>query len=391
MAEENLALASWTSTGEGRIAGTKQIRVLHIITGLTYGGAERLLLNVCNHMHSRVEIHVIYLKDEPLLGPSFHPSVQIRHIPMGGALSISKLRKAIKSIAPDIVHTHLGHGDFYGMLACACLVVQRFCTMHNIWFKWNWKDRIIFLTYRIFFGTIARNCQIVAISQCVATHVREVLRVPSSGIHIIYNAIPDFHISESRENLRRALAIPGEDFCILFVGRLHIQKSVDTLLRAFDSIPPESPPTRLIIIGEGNEADYLMGVRNKLRSRDRIEFRGVTKNPELFFAVADLFVLPSVFEGLGIVILEAFRASLPVIASRVEGPAEIIRDGRNGLLFEARNQDALRDSIVSLMEDEVRRKALGLSGYEDYRNRFSIGIYVEALESLYKKALGRDG
>lgn len=364
---------------------TRKQRILHIITGLTYGGAERLLLNVCALLHERYEIHVIYLKDHPFLGPLFPPSVALHPVPLGRSV-VLQVRRLIREIRPDIVHTHLGHGDLIGLLASAFLGMRRFCTMHNIWFKWNRKDKFIFATYRLYFATIARGCMVICISTSVQEHVRRVLRVPSRLSPLIYNAIPALPPMPSREELRRKLGIPQECFGILFVGRLQLQKSIPTLLRAFAGLPAEMAGARLLLVGEGTLRRELTALKDELALGDRVEFRGTTPDPEEYFAAADVFVLPSVFEGLGIVILEAFRASLPVIASRLEGPMELIQDGRNGILFPSQDSAALRDCLVAQYRDPEGRGRLALAGHTDYQTKFSIESYVDSLSSLYDGA-----
>jgi glycosyltransferase involved in cell wall biosynthesis len=343
-----------------------------------------LLLNVCNLLHERYEIHVAYLKDEPLLAASFPASVTIHHVPLGRGV-VSRMRGLMKSVRPDIVHTHLGHGDLIGLLASAFLPVRRFCTMHNIWFKWNWKDKVIFAAYRFYFATIARGCTVVCISKSVEDHVRKVLRVPARQARLVYNAIPSLPAPIPREELRRKLSISVDCFCLLFVGRLEKQKSVDTLLSAFAGFSASVPEARLLLVGEGRLRDELTALRDSLGLADRVEFRGVTAQPEEYFAAADLFVLPSIFEGLGIVILEAFRASLPVVASRLEGPAELIQEGRNGLLFPPQDAEALRERLLTMHRDPAGRARMGRAGHADFRERFSIESYAQSLAGLYEE------
>jgi glycosyltransferase involved in cell wall biosynthesis len=360
------------------------MRVCHIITTLVYGGAERLLVNFSN-LHAREhEVHIIYLKGAPQLQGALDPSVQVHLAPLG-ALCVFRLRALLKRIRPDVVHTHLGHADLLGLIACAGLPVRKLCTMHNVWFKWTWKDQVIFSAYALLFKTMARDCRVVCISQCVADHVRNRLGVPRSRTEVVYNGIPAIDVPESREALRKRLDIPQEGFCILFVGRLRIQKSVDTLLQAIALNRDKMPDLTLILIGEGEEADRLREMRSKLGLEACVQFRGTTPNPEFYFSAADLFVLPSVFEGLGIVILEAFRAGLPVIATDIEGPKEIIRDGSTGILVPPKDPESLGKAILRMHRDPALRRDLGRAGLESFTGNFNIGQYAARLDRLYRE------
>ncbi len=358
------------------------MRIFHVITSMHYAGAERLLVNTVNAHAARHEIEIAYLKGEPQLVPELHRSVRVERVPLDRSCA-RRLRALLRERRPDVLHTHLGHADFLGQWASRQLPLKRVCTMHNIWFKHNWKDRLIFAGYRQLFGRVVPNCHVVCISQAVYRHVRQRLKVPEPRASVLYNAIPGIHLSEDRASLRRALGIPAEAFCVLFVGRLQLQKSVDTLLRAAAILKPQVPGLVVAIIGDGTERDALLTLSGRLGTTDAVQFRGVTARPERWFAAADVFALPSVFEGFGLVVLEAFRAGLPVVASGIEGPAELIEDGANGLLVPPRSEAALAERILALHRDPALRQRLGESGRQGFTSRYSIESYAARLEALY--------
>lgn len=360
------------------------MKICHIITALGHGGAERLLVNVAN-LHVRDhEVNIIYFKNAPDLQPMLDPAVQVHCVPLDRSI-VRDLRALIVRLQPDVVHTHLGHADFVGLVASQGLPVKRFCTMHNIHFKWDWRDRIIFLGYRTLFALPARDAHVIAVSRSVATHVHRALGVAERRISVIYNAIPQVQLMSDREELRRELAIPSNAFCVLFVGRLHIQKSVDTLLRAAARLRARIPHLLVLLVGEGRERERLATLSLELGTDDLVRFCGSTPQPERYFGTADLFVLPSVFEGFGLVVLEAFRAGVPVVASRIEGPAELIEDGRNGLLFTPRDDEQLADQIARLYTDAALRRSIGKAGRASFETRFTIEYYAMQLGQLYSR------
>ncbi len=356
--------------------------ICQIITSLVYGGAEKLLVNFSNVLVEKHEIHIIYLKGEPKLKLSFHPRIKVYHVPLG--LSCAKnIRSLVKKINPDVVHTHLGHADLIGMYACRGLPMKLYCTMHNVYFKWNWKDDLIFFIYSILFNTIAKKCKVIAISQSVFHHVEKKLHVSKANIKLIHNAIPNIVVEKSKDKLREELNISENSFCALFVGRLEIQKSVETILFAAKELGNSIPNLCIIIVGEGKLKEKLQNLASKLGVLERVFFVGSTPNPEEYFSASDIFVLPSVFEGLGIVVLEAFRASVPVIATNIEGPKELIRDGINGLLFEPKDYKQLSDQILKIYKSLEFRKHIGDNGYKSYLDKYDINSYSKQLEALY--------
>ncbi|PRY12309.1 glycosyltransferase involved in cell wall biosynthesis [Pontibacter ummariensis] len=364
------------------------MKICHIITGLGFGGAERLLVNFSNiHSECGHQVYVLYLKDITSLKDALHPSVETIHVPLNNKTS-SRIRKLLGEIKPDVVHTHLGHADLLGLWAARGLDLKLFCTMHNIWFKWNWKDKIIFKAYKFLFRTVARKCKVIAISNVVKKHVVETLKVPSNRVHLLYNGIPSAlpNCQNNSLDLRRALKISTKNFNVLFVGRLEPQKSVDTLLKAVSLLKDKIPSIKLLLVGEGSLRAELERLALELGLKDIVEFRGVTLKPEEYFAVCDLFVLPSIFEGMGIVLLEAFRASLPVIASNTEGPGELITHGQTGLLFEPLQHKELANLMYKFYLSPSLLKEIGENGNKFYKENFKIEDYAAKLEELYVRS-----
>lgn len=360
------------------------MKICHIITTLGYGGAERLLVNVAN-LHARNhEVNIIYFKNAPELQPMLDPAVRVHQVPLSRSI-VRNLRALLARLQPDVVHTHLGHADFVGLIASQGLPVKRYCTMHNIYFKYDWRDQIFFLGYRALFALPARDVHVIAISRSVATHVHRTLGVVERRISVIYNGIPQVQLMSGREELRRELAIPDDAFCVLFVGRLHVLKSVDTLLRAAARLRTRIPNLLVLLVGEGYERERLAALNLELGTYDLVRFCGTTSQPEHYFGVADLFVLPSVCEGFGLVVLEAFRAGVPVVASRIEGLSELIDHGRNGLLFTPRDDEQLADQIARLYTDTVLRQRIGDAGRASFETRFTIEYYARQLDQLYRR------
>lgn len=357
--------------------------ICQIITSLVYGGAEKLLVNFINELiKNENEIHVIYLKGDPKLMESFNSRVNLYHVPLGFSCA-SQLSDLVKSLKADVIHTHLGHADLIGIWATRKIVAKRFCTMHNVYFRWNWQDKIFFFLYYLTFKYWGKDVKISCISNAVARHVNHTLRVPLTRIRVDPNCIPMLNIEISKENARRQLGLQRNTFCVLTIGRMRVQKSMETLILAVRHLINDIPNLRVLIVGEGEKYDSLKQLVHTWNLNKYISFEGVTNNPELFLAASDVFALTSVFEGLPTVILEAFRSSLPVVASKIDGISELIKDGENGLLFEVKNDKELAKKLQTLYESPELRNEIGLNGQSTFVSNYSIDKYTDRMRSLY--------
>lgn len=364
------------------------MKVVHVITALGYGGAERLLVNTLNGFPAEWELHVVYLKGQAELAPAFREGVKVHHIPMKEAAR-GGLRQFLLALQPDVLHTHLGHADWLGLWASRGMNLKRFCTMHNIWYKKRWLwDWLIFGVYRLLFGVVVPNTQVIAISQSVDAHCEQVLAVPRSQLWLVYNAIPSVQQERSQPQAQQQLGWPmgtKNSWHILFVGRLELQKSALTLVQAV-ALLPTTLPWKLWLVGEGSQRPLLEKEISRLGLSERITLVGTQADVEPWFQAVDVLVLPSVFEGLGLVILEAFQARLPVVASRLEGPQELIEEGQNGLLAQAGSPEDFAEKLLSLYHNPELAHRLSQAGYRSYTSTFRIETYIARLVALYQQA-----
>ena len=363
------------------------MKICHIITGLGFGGAERLLVNFSNLHSLNHEVYIIYLKDLTALVPALDPAITLKYIPLKWDTA-SELSRYLADIKPDIVHTHLGHADLLGLWVSRNKPYKLFCTMHNIWFKWNRMDHFIFMAYRFLLNVWVKQTQVINISRVVQAHVINTLRVPTNRAHLLYNGIPALKADPKQQSadLYKELGIDKNQFNVLFVGRLAPQKSVNTLLLAASLLKDKVQNFKVYIVGEGQQEQELKEQCESLHLNHLVEFRKPTSNPEKYFACCDVFVLPSIFEGMGIVLLEAFRANLPVVVSNVEGPKELVEDNHTGLVFEPGDYEGLAEKILTYYQNPSLRTGIGKNGFDFYNERFRIEDYASNLLKLYTSA-----
>jgi glycosyltransferase involved in cell wall biosynthesis len=176
---------------------------------------------------------------------------------------------------------------------------------------------------------------------------------------------------------------------ILYVGRLSPVKGVQYLIRAMKQVHDTIPDARLIIIGSGRERGMLEALSTELGIQEYVQFRGEVPHESVlsFMQQADVFVLPSLSEGFPMVIVEALACGLPVVGSRVGGMPEIITDGTNGYLVEAKDVRALAEKILFLLHDEKLRKKISDNNKELVKKYTWEHVIIE-LEKIYDLSVG---
>jgi glycosyltransferase involved in cell wall biosynthesis len=222
------------------------------------------------------------------------------------------------------------------------------------------------------------SSQIIAISEDIKRRAREDLQCRTE-IEVIHYGLttPRFE-----EKSRSELGIPEDDLVLISIGRLIRRKALDDLLRALSGL--EYDDWRLLIVGDGPEEPRLRDLAERLGLSSRVEFLGAVWGERKFqyLAASDVFVLPSVHEGFGLVFLEAMFCGLPVIASSVGGQTDFLKDGETGFLVPVGDVDALADRVLRLANDVELRGQMSRFNRE-YVKSFDIAGVAERYESLF--------
>lgn len=178
------------------------------------------------------------------------------------------------------------------------------------------------------------------------------------------SVIPSVGVDQRKFQEAKPAILPGQGVKILYVGGLVPVKGLDILLQAVALLAKEKQDFHLVLIGKGPEADNLHRMVQTLELGEAVSFLGEIPHPQIpsYFKGADIFVLPSRQEGLGIVLIEALAGGLAVAASRTGGIPDIIRDQENGLLVTPENPEELADALRTLIQDENLRQRLAKNG-----------------------------
>jgi sugar transferase (PEP-CTERM/EpsH1 system associated) len=245
---------------------------------------------------------------------------------------------------------------------------------------------------RVCFGLADR---IFAVSQGLKDYYVRQLGTPARRMQVISNGVDTERfrpLPEARTELRRKLGFTEDPFVVGTVSRLDPVKDHRGLLRAIEAVLSQGYPLQLIIVGDGSErADLERRVQASPLLRDRTLFAGEARNVTEWLNSFDVFVLPSLAEGMSNTLLEAMAAGVAPVASRVGGNPEVIEEGRSGLLFEAGDVNALATYLKGLAEDPKWRHELGTSARQRVQTCFSLKGMLENYTQLYEGVLANKG
>ena len=175
----------------------------------------------------------------------------------------------------------------------------------------------------------------------------------------------------------------------IFTGRLHPQKNLPLLLEAWTEVAPHAP-ANLILVGPGNDRQPLIELASSLGIADRVQFVGAVDNPADYLRAADVFVLPSVAEGMSNSLLEAMATALPCVVSGIGGNTDLIADGQTGRLVTEPTAEAWSERLLELLENPAEARRLGTAARERIDREFAHGVVVDRYVELYRRMIAGD-
>lgn len=211
--------------------------------------------------------------------------------------------------------------------------------------------------------------------------------VPPGRVRVVYNGISPIDIGPDRRAARMVLGLPDDARVVMTVGRLAEQKGYNYLLEAVPTVISNMPDVYFAWVGDGPLESSLKERAKHLGVADRVLFLGRRNDAFSLMAGADLFVLPSLFEGLPISMLEAMSLGLPVVGTRVCGTSELVADGETGVLVSPQDSLALAQAIGDVLACPDRAAHLGAAGRRRVSRHFSVGQMVRNTDEIYRDLL----
>jgi len=277
-----------------------------------------------------------------------------------------------------VVHSHEFTMAVYGAVACRMIGLRHVITMHGNQWVMNARRRRVSLSWAIRASHAA-----VAVSEDTRRHMLESMRLPDKAMVTIPNGIPEPRGLASAP--RNELAIRDGEVLMVAVGNLSERKGHIVLLRALEQLSSRGcgVPWRLAIAGEGPERGRLEAFVRDHGMEERVHLLGHRSDIPDLQAAAEITVMPSLWEGLPLAVLEGMHAGNAIVGSGISGIPEAVRDGRDGLLVEPGDHDALAVALRRLLEDDGLRAAMGASSKDRAVERFSIRRMLDDYEELY--------
>ncbi|MGD8535119.1 MAG: glycosyltransferase family 4 protein [Candidatus Aminicenantes bacterium] len=381
-----------------------KIKVLHIITRLDKGGsAENTFLTVKGLDKQRYDVT---LMSGPVQDPSQERRTQVEecgipyiHIPVlvrninvvFDAIALYKIWRLLKKEKFDVVHTHTSKagllGRFAARLAGAPLIVH---TPHGHVFFGYFGPLKTKLFIRLEKLANRMTDRIVALTPREKADYISYRTCPEDKMTVIHSGVDlekfrEYTLDE-KIKLKKETGLPEDSFVVGTAGRLVPVKGPDYLIKASQIVIPEHPHTYFLLAGGGPLKENLQKKANEAGVGKNIVFLGWRDDIARILAVFDVFLLPSLNEGMGRVLVEAMAHGIPIVASDVGGIPDLVTHGKNGFLVPPKNPEELAKHIQILIENKDIRRKMGEAG-KKMAQRYSHESMVKNIAALYEELL----
>ncbi len=340
------------------------------------GGAERLVIDQIHEcMRRNIHVHLLTIKSESphSLSSQCRLSNQyIHHVRVRSIYDVQswyQIYSCIKKVNPDVVMTHLWFSNTIGRVCAWLAGIRRIISFeHNIYDMV--KNKKMFFTDRILQHL---STYIIAVSESVkdslVTH-----GIDEEKIIVLLNGIDIQRFVSPPDTSRELFGYTQSDFVFVCVARLIHQKGIDILIHALSFVPQ----AKLVLVGQGSDQRKLEKLATDTCVQDRVCFLGTHSDIPTLLALSDCFVLPSRYEGLGIVVLEAMAARLPIIISDFEAGRHMIENGTHGLVVPREDISALAQAMNIMKNNRAFRVSCSTQAVKRVQ-QFSIASYMDLL------------
>lgn len=379
------------------------MRVLHLIYSFYRGGLESWLISMLGEVSPET-----CRQDVCCMGPDTGPwaeqaeklGARVFHIPLrpDHLVFYAGLRRVLKQGSYDIVHNHLGVYSGFPVWISRNARVPVITTFHNTDFTqasmW-WLRLPILSQLRNLYARLSiryaleHTDMISGVSQGVLNAMIsgriDLLR--KSRVLYLGVRVPPVSSEAEKRTFRESLGFGRHSRLILHVGRFIEQKNHRGLLEVFQRIVNNFPDARLIFIGEGPLKTFIQGLVESSGMGEFVRFLGLRDDVLDLMTKSDIFLLPSLHEGLPVVALEAQAAGLPVIGSRIPGLSEAVEEGTTAFLHDVRDTDGMADSALKLLKNPGLAEELARAGRARIQEHFSLQAAAGRLVALYAELL----
>jgi glycosyltransferase involved in cell wall biosynthesis len=357
------------------------VKVLHVDSGRDWRGGQNQVLLSCLGMAARGhEVALACRRGSPLHERARQAGVIVRPVDFGGDLApwpMLQVARALRDLRPEIIQAH----DAHALTACHVSRVSR-------------SSSPVVATRRVDFaprGPLARwkyqsAARVIVVSRAIQAVLAQA-GVDSARLRLVYEGVPDRPIVPGGRDALRALGVPDDAPVVGNIAALVDHKDHATLLRAAARVLARRPEVRFVIVGDGERRDALTRLAAEIGVTDRVIFAGFREDVDRLLPAFDVFCLSSHMEGLGTIVLDAMAFARPVVATAAGGIPESVVDGVTGRLTPTRDDAALADALLEVLEDPQGAKALGEAGRRRFEERFSAERMVSETLAVYQELI----
>jgi len=361
------------------------MRVLQLISSAGQYGAETVLVNLAGKLQAAgcpnvvAVFHNLHRPNTEIAQHARRQGLPVEIIECRGRLhrdAVKAIRQHLQKHRIDVLHTHGYKADIYGYLAAGALKIPVVATCHN------WPGQTLVLrAYAVLDRWFLRRfAAVVAVSEGVRGLLRNA-GVSAERIRIIGNGVDVARFRKAEPTLRR---IADGKKVIGAIGRLEPMKGVQYLLRAFVPVAYEFADAVLVFVGAGPLRQALEDEARSLGVERSVVFAGERQDMPGVYASMDIFVLPSLVEGMPMVVLEALATGKAVIATQIGAVPEVIANHETGLLVQPADVDGLSKAMIKLLRDPALASRLAQAGHERVARFFSADSMAEHYQELYR-------
>ena len=358
------------------------MKILHVEAGKHYYGGARQVVYIIEGLARRGVDNVLACAPDAEIGKAVDGVAQVRRIAMGGDADVGmawRLARLIRTVRPDLVHLHSRRGaDLWGGIAARltgtpCVLSRR---VDNPEARWQ-----VALKYRLYDHVIT-----------ISEGIRRVLLdegVPPSRVTCVRSAVDaaPYLAAVDRHAFLRAFDLPPDAVIVGMVAQLIPRKGHRYLIDAVEALHRDHPQLRVLLFGQGPLQAELEADIARRGLRDAIRLAGFRHDLPQWLGGLDILAHPADMEGLGVSLLQASAAAVPIVATRAGGLPEAVEDGVNGLLVAPGDVPALTATLRRLLNDPALRRQLGEAGRRRILSAFSIDAMVDGNLAVYRQVL----
>lgn len=386
-----------------------RLHVVHLIEALGPGGAERLLYTNLKHFDPeriRSTVVTVYSHATHWREPIQDLGVPVISLNCEGPRAlpgaIKKFRAWLREHKPDLIHSHLWAANVVARVGGRLAGVPVVSSVHNPDHELQaWSDGAeVSLTKRRGVQAIDRwtakfgSRRLIAVSDYVRQSAHRRLKFALDDIDLLYNPIDAELLTTKAEKDRaevlRECSLPEDAVMLLNVARVSPQKGLVHALRALPKIVAKYPAAHLVSVGATTDPAWLEQLKSEARTSgvaDHFHILGTRRDVTDFLHACDVFVFPSLYEGLGIALIEAMAAGCACVATTAGPIPEIAENDRDAVLVPPADPDALAVAVCDLLADDGKRERLGAAARKTALERFQPGPAAARLTEIYEKVV----